>query len=182
MSIESVTPSNHLILIVPFSSCLQSFLASRSFLMSQFFTSCAQRPKYWSISFSISPSNEYSGLISFRIDWFDLLVPQGILKPLPHHQSSKTSILWHSAFFMVQLSHPYVNYWKNRSFDYIDFCWQSAQKSLYDPDNHVGVIAHLEPDILECEVKWALGSITMDSEIWEKVKILKSTLRNLALQ
>ena len=75
-----------------------------------------------------------------------------------------------------------MNYWKNHSFDYIDLCWQSAQKSLNDPNNHDGVITHLEPDILECEVKWALGSVTMDSEVWEKVKILKSTLRNLALQ
>ena len=108
MSIESVTPSNHLILIVPFSSCLQSFLASRSFLMSQFFTSCAQRPKYWSISFSISPSSEYSGLISFRMDWLDLLAAQGTLKsPLQHH-SSKASILRHSALFIVQLSHLYM--------------------------------------------------------------------------
>ena len=63
---------------------------------------------------------------------------------------------------MVQLSHLYMSYWKNHSFDYIDLCRQSAQKSLNDPDNHDGVIAHLEPDILECEVKWALGSITMN--------------------
>ena len=66
-------------------------------------------PKYWGFSFSINPSNEYSGLISFRIDWFDLLVAQSTLKsPLQHH-SSKASILWHSAFVMVHLSHPYVN-------------------------------------------------------------------------
>ena len=64
-------------------------------------------PKYWSFSFSISPSNEYSGLISFRTDWFDRLAVQGILKRLQHH-SSKASILWHSVFFMVQLSHPYM--------------------------------------------------------------------------
>ena len=65
-------------------------------------------PKYWSFSFSISPSNEYSGLISFRIDWFDLLAVQGTLKSLLQHNSSKASILQHSAFFMVQLLHPYV--------------------------------------------------------------------------
>ena len=63
-------------------------------------------PKYWSFSFSISPSNEYSGLISFRMDWFDLLAVQGTLKSLLQHHSSKASILWHSAFFIVQLSHP----------------------------------------------------------------------------
>ena len=65
-------------------------------------------PKYWSFSFSISPSNEYSGLVSFRIDWFDLLAVRGTLKSLLQHHSSKASILWHSAFFMVQLSHPYM--------------------------------------------------------------------------
>ena len=77
-------------------------------------------PKYWSFSFSISLSNEYSGLISFRIDWFDLLAVQGTLKSLLQHHSSKVSVLRYSAFFMVQLSHPY-NYWKNHSFDYMDF-------------------------------------------------------------
>ena len=65
-------------------------------------------PKYWSLSFSISPSNEYLGLISYRIDWLDLLAVQGTLKSLLHHQSLKASIYWHSAFFMVQLSHPYM--------------------------------------------------------------------------
>ena len=65
-------------------------------------------PKYWSFSFSISTSNEYPGLISFRIDWFDLLTAQGTLKSLLQHHSSKASILWHSAFFLVQLSHPYM--------------------------------------------------------------------------
>ena len=65
-------------------------------------------PKYWSFGFSTSPSNEYSGLISSRIDWFDLLVVQGTLKSLLHHHSSKISVLWHSAFFIVQLSHPYM--------------------------------------------------------------------------
>ena len=74
--------------------------------MSQFFTSSG--PKYWSFSFSISPSNEYSGLISFRMDWLDLLAVQGTLKSLLQHHSSKESVLWHSAFFMVQLSHPYM--------------------------------------------------------------------------
>ena len=86
--------------VVPFSSCLHSFPASRSFQMSQ--------PKYWSFSFSIIPSNAYSRLISFRMDWFDLLAVQGTLKSLLQHQSSKASFLWHSVFFIVQLSHPYV--------------------------------------------------------------------------
>ena len=77
---------------------------------------CIRWPKYWSFSFSISLSNEYSGLISFRMDWLDLLAVQGSLKSLLQHRSSKASILPHSAFFIVQLSHPY-EYWKNDSFD-----------------------------------------------------------------
>ena len=90
-------------------SCLQSFPASGSFPMSQFFMSSSIRwPKHWSFSFSISPSNEYSGLISFRMDWFDLLTIQGTLKSLLQHHSSKASILQHSVFFIVQLSHPYM--------------------------------------------------------------------------
>ena len=93
--------------VVPFSSCFQSFPASGSFLMSQFFISGElQLLLYW--SFSFSPSNEYSGLISFRIDWFNLLAVQGTLKSLLQHHSSKASILRHSAFFIVQLPHPYM--------------------------------------------------------------------------
>ena len=93
------------------SSCLWFFPASGSFPMSQFFTSGGQ--KYWSFSFSISPSNEYSGLISFRMDWLDLLEVQGTLKsPLQHH-NSKAWILLRSAFFIVQLSHPYMTTGKN---------------------------------------------------------------------
>ena len=92
--------------VVPFSSCLQSFPASGSFQMSQFFTSCGQ--SYWIFSFSISPSSEYSRFISFRIDWLDLLAVQGTLKSLLQHHSSKASTLWHLAFFMVQLSHAYM--------------------------------------------------------------------------
>jgi len=85
--------------------CALSFPESRSFPVSQFF--CIRWPKYWSFSFSIRPSNEYSGLISFRIDWFDFAV-QGTLKSLLQHQSSKVSILWCSTFFIVQLLHPYM--------------------------------------------------------------------------
>ena len=94
--------------LLPFSACLQSFLASGPFLMSQFFTSSHQVVKYWSFSFSIIPSNEYSGLISFRMDWLDLLAVQGTLKSLLQHHNSKASMLWQSAFFIVQLSHPYM--------------------------------------------------------------------------
>ena len=102
MSIESVMPSNHLILSLPFSSPLQSFPASGAFQMSQLFASGGQ-----SIRVS-APSNEYSGLISRRIDWLDFLAVQGNLKTLLQHHSSKASILRHSAFFTVQLSHTYM--------------------------------------------------------------------------
>ena len=92
--------------VIPFSSCLQSFTASGCFLMSRLFTSNTSVLKYW--NFNISPSNEYAGLISFRIDWFDLLAVQGTLKSLLQHLSSKASILWCSPFFIVQLLHPYM--------------------------------------------------------------------------
>ena len=101
--------------IVPF-SCLQSFPASGSFPKRQLFASSGQ--SIGAFSFSISPSNEHSGLISFRIDWFDLLVVQGTLKSLLYHHRSKASILWCSAFFMIQLSHPCVTTEKHQSFEY----------------------------------------------------------------
>ena len=97
---------NHFILCCPFSSCLQFFPASGSFSSESTFH--MRWPKYWRFSFSISPSNEYSEFISFRIDWFDLPAVQGTLKSILQYYSSKASILWHSAFFMVQLSHPYM--------------------------------------------------------------------------
>ena len=100
MSVESVMPSSHLILCRPL-LLLPSIFPSKSALRIRW-------PKYWSISFSISPSNEYSGLISFRVEWLDFLAVQGTLKSLLQHHSSKASILRHSAFFMVQLSHPYM--------------------------------------------------------------------------
>ena len=99
-------PFNHLILCPPSSSYLQSFPDIRVF--SNKSVLCITWPKYWSFSFSLSPSHEYSGLISFRMDWLDLLAVQGTLKSLFQHESSKASIVWHSAFFIVQLSHPYV--------------------------------------------------------------------------
>ena len=91
--------------VIPFSSSLQSFPASD---LSNESVLPIRWPKYWSFSFSISPSNEYSGLISFRIDWLDLLAVQGTLKTLLQHHRSKASILWCSAFLIVQLSHPYM--------------------------------------------------------------------------
>ena len=110
MCIKSVMPSSHLILccplllLPPIPPSIRVFSNESTLLM--------KWPKYWRFSFSISPSNEHPGLLSFRIDWLDLLAVQGTLKSL-HHHSSKASILWGSAFFIVQLSHPYMTTGKN---------------------------------------------------------------------
>ena len=106
MSIELVMPSSHLILCHPLLLLLSIFPSIRVF--SNESTLRMRWPKYWSFSFSISPSNEHPGLISFRMDWLDLLAVQGTLKSLLQHHSSKASILRCSAFFTVQLSHPYM--------------------------------------------------------------------------
>ena len=106
MSIESVMPSNHLILYLLLLLLSSIFPSIR--VISNESVLCIRWPKYWSFSFSISPSNEHSGLISFRIDWLDLLPVQGTLKSLLQHHSSKASILRRSVFFIVQLSHPYM--------------------------------------------------------------------------
>ena len=122
MSIELIMPSNHLILC-----CIILLLPSifpRIRVFSNESSLHIRWPEYWSFSFSISPSNEYSGLISFRLNWFDLLAVQGTPKSLLQYHSSKASVLQHSAFFMVQLSNPVHDYWKNYSFDYMDLCQQ----------------------------------------------------------
>ena len=106
MSIESVMPSNHLILCHPLLLLPSIFLSIRVFSNESFLR--IRWPKYWSFSFNISPSNEQPGLISFRMDWLDLLAVQGTLKSLLQHHSSKALILQCSAFFTVQLSHPYM--------------------------------------------------------------------------
>ena len=106
MSTESVIPSNHLILCRPLLPLPSIFPSTRVF--SNESALCIRWPKYWSFSFSISLSNDYSGLISFMMDWLDLLAVQGTLKSLLQHHSSKASILRPSAFFMVQFSHPYM--------------------------------------------------------------------------
>ena len=103
--IESIMPSNHLILYCPL-LLLPSIFPSIT-VFSNELALLSRWPKYWSFNFSISPSNEHSGLISFGIDWFNLLAAQGTFKSLLQHHSSKATILQHSAFFMVQLSHPY---------------------------------------------------------------------------
>ena len=106
MSFESVLPSNHLILCHPLLLLHSVFPSIRVF--SNESVLCIRWPKYWSFSFNISPSSEYSGLLSFRMDLLDLLAVQGTLQSLLQHHSSKASILWHPAFFIVQLSHPYM--------------------------------------------------------------------------
>ena len=106
LSIELVMPSNHLILCLHLPLLPSKFPSIRVF--SDESVLCIKWPKYWSFSFSIRPSNEYSGLIIFRMDELDLLAVQGTLKSLLQHHSSKASILWHSDFFIIQFSHPYV--------------------------------------------------------------------------
>ena len=127
MSIESVMPSNHFILCRPLLLLPSVFPSSRVFSNESALR--IRWPKYWSFSFNASPSNEYSGLISFRMDWFDLLFAQGILKNLLQHHNLKTSILQSSAFSMVQQSAH--DYWKNHSFDYTDFLVSAFKHTIY---------------------------------------------------
>ena len=122
MFIELVILSKHLILCQPLLLLPSIFLSIKVFSSES--ALCIRWPKYWSISFSISSSNEYLGLLSFRIDWCDLAV-QGTLKSLLQHHSSRASILQHSAFFIVQLSHPYMSTRKTIALTIWTFCWQS---------------------------------------------------------
>ena len=123
MSIKSVMPSNHLILCPPLLLLPSIFPSIRVF--SNESVLCIRWPKHWSFSFSISPSNEYSGLFSFRMNWFDLLAVQGTLKSLIQHHSSKASILRHSTFFIVQVSHPYMTTGKTTALTRWTFFQQS---------------------------------------------------------
>ena len=122
MSIESVMPSNYLILCHPF-LLLTSILPSIRVFSNESVLHI-RWPKCWSFILSISPSNEYSGLISSRMDWFDLLAVQGTLKSLVQHHSSKASILWRSLFYGPTLTSVH-DCWKNHSFDYMDLCQQT---------------------------------------------------------
>ena len=126
MSIESVIPSNHLILCRPLLLPPSIFPSTRVFSNESVLH--IRWPKYWGFSFSISPSNEYSGLIFFRIDWFDPLAVQKTLKSLSQHHSSKPSILQCSAFFIVQLSHPYMTTGKEK---WIRKLWYIYTKEYY---------------------------------------------------
>ena len=114
MPIETVMPSSHLIFCHPLLLLPPIPPSIRVFSIES--TLCMRWPKYWRFSFNISPSNEHPGLISFRMDWLDLLAVRGTLKSLLQYHSSKASVLWHSAFFIVQLTSLH-DYWKNHSFD-----------------------------------------------------------------
>ena len=127
MSIDSVMPPNHLILCCPLLLFPSIFPSIRVFSGES--SLHIKWPTYWSFSFSISPSSEYPGLISFRMDWLDLFAVQGTLKSLLQHQSSKASSLCWSAFFMVQLTSVH-DYWNNDSFDYMELCQQSDVSGL----------------------------------------------------
>ena len=139
MSFESVMPSNNLILccplllLPPIPPCIRVFSNESTLHM--------RWPKYWSFSFSISPSSEHPGLISFRMDWLDLLAVQGTLKSLLQHHSSKTSVLWHSAFFTVQLSHPYMTTGKTialtrRTFEFLQV-FRNFKLNINGKKNHI---------------------------------------------
>ena len=129
MSIELVMPSNHLIL------CRSLLLPPAIFPSIRFFSNesalLIRWPKYLSFSFNISPSNEHSGLVSFRMDWLDLLAVQGTLKSLLQHHSSKASILQCSAFFISPTLTSIHDHWKNHSLDQTDLCWQSNVSAFY---------------------------------------------------
>ena len=128
MSIESVMPSNHLILCHPLLLLPSIFPSIKVF--SNESALCIRWPKYWSFSFNISPFNEHPGLISFRIDWLDLLAVRGTLKCLLQHHKLKASILWHSAFFIVQLSHPYMTTGKTIALSSLDYMQSTSWEML----------------------------------------------------
>ena len=129
MPIKSVMPFSHLILCRPF--LLPPPIPRSVRVFSTESTLRMRWPKYWSFSFSISPSNEHPGLVSFRMDWLDLPAVQGTLKSLLQHHSSKASILWCSAFFTVQLSHPLHDHWKNHRRTYISSSVSKTQLSIF---------------------------------------------------
>ena len=164
MTIESMMPSNQIIL------CRSLLLLSSIFPRIRVFSNdsalCIRWPKYWSFSFSISPSNEYSELVSFRIDWFDLLAVQRTVKTLLQHHSSRASILWHSAFFMVQISHPYMTTGKTIALT----LWTSVSKMMSLAFNMLSrfVIAFL-PRAKCLLISWLQSPFTV---IWEPKKIM----------
>ena len=138
MFIESVIPSNHLILCCPLLLLPSIFPSNMAFSNESALR--IRWPKYWSFSFSICPSNEHSGLITFRMDWLDLLAVQGTLRSLQHH-ISKASILWHSAFFMVQLSHPCMTTGKSIDLTRWTFVGKAMSLLLNTLSRYNGILA-----------------------------------------
>ena len=138
MSVQSVMPSNNLLLRCPLLLLPSIFPSIRVF--SNESDLLIRWPKYWSFSFNISPSNEYSGLISFRIDWLDLLEVQGTLKSLLQQHSSRATILQCSDFFMVQLSYPYMTTGKTIFLTKMGLCWQSVIIEFYTLSAHVPIV------------------------------------------
>ena len=128
MPIESVMPSSHLILCLPL--LLLPLIPPSIRVFSNESTLCMRWPKYWSFSFSISPSNEYPGLICFRMDWLDLLAVQGTLKSLLQNHSSKASIFYALSFLHSPTLTSIHDHWKNHSLDQTDFCWQNNVSSF----------------------------------------------------
>ena len=172
MSIESVMPSNHLILCHPLLLLPSVFPSIRVFSTES--ALLISWPKYWSFSFSINPSNEYSALISFRIDWFDLLALQGTLKSLLQHHSPKTSIHQYSAFFMVQLSHLYMTTRKTIALTGWTFV-SKVMSLLYNMLSRL-VIAFL-PRSKRLLISWLQSPSAV---IWEPQKIKSDTVFTLS--
>ena len=137
MSIELVMPFNHLIVC-----CLLPLIFPSIRVFSSEIILCIRWPKYWSFNFNISPSNEYSRLISYKTDWFDLLGVQGTLRSLLQHHSSKASVLWCSAFFSCSPALTTVpDHWEDQSLDYMDLCWRSDVSAL----QHTVQVCHSFP-------------------------------------
>ena len=158
MSIELMMPYNHLVLCHPLLLLPSVFPSIRVF--SNELALCIRWPKYWSFSFSISHSDEYSGLISPRMDWLDLLAVQGSPKSLLQHHSSKSSTLWHSAFFMLQVLH---DYWKKHNFDYTNLCWQGMPLStlIYNSRIHEKLQIIPSQDHVLCFLDFFEGSFLL---------------------
>ena len=182
MSIESVMPSNYLLFCCPFLLPPSIFPSIRVF--SNESVLCIRWSKYWSFSFSISPSNEYSGLISFRMDWLDLLVIQGTLMSLLQHHSSKASIPQSSAFFIVQLSHPYMTTGKTIALTGWTFVGK-VMSLLFNALSRV-VIAFLpketvdgnvSPCVLWCQIAWVqIPALPLISNVISGSELASSSL------
>ena len=175
MSVQSVRPSNHLILCCP----LLLWPPIESVL-------CMRWPKYWSFSFSISPSNEHPGLISFMMDWLVLLAVQGILNSLRQHQSSKASIFWHSAFFTVQLTHPYMTTGKSIGAPptFLEWSWHLISSLLSLSLSHPHTQSFIRALALWCPLQGRLKSLRMETEGWRRMchQMLQKHLNTISAQ